>query len=106
MALKYCWRPALEAGLQGFGEVGPWNDWAPKSQQSHIAGPALFGRVRASEHQTIRYNATLLFARTDDAPRRTVRLQAEYEFLMSVPGGRSGLPPHLRRRQSPSADSL
>lgn len=78
--VKYRWRPALEYGLQGFGDVGPWNDWSPRSAQSHKAGPALFGRVRVADHQVVRYNAGLLFGFTDGAPRNTLRLQAEYEF--------------------------
>jgi hypothetical protein len=78
--LKYRWRPAFEFGVQGFGDVGPWNDWEPHSQQPHVAGPALFGRVRIAERQTLRYNAAMLFGLTDGAPRHTVRMQVEYEF--------------------------
>jgi hypothetical protein len=78
--LKYRWQPALEFGLQGFGDVGPWNDWEPKSEQPHVAGPALFGRVGLGGRQAIKYNAGLLFGLTDGAPRTTFRLQAEYEF--------------------------
>ena len=43
--LKYQWqvlqrlRPGLRLGLQGFGELGRWNDWA--GQPSHRAGPVL-----------------------------------------------------------------
>ena len=78
--LKYRWQPALEAGLQGFGTLGPWNDWLPSSAQSHIVGPALFGRVKAGDHQTIKYNAALLFGLNDTSPKHTLRVQAEYEF--------------------------
>lgn len=78
--LKHRWRPAFEFGLQGFGEMGPWNHWAPKSEQSHTAGPAVFGRVKVGERQAIKYNAGLLFGLNDAAPRNTLRLQAEYEF--------------------------
>lgn len=78
--LKYRWHPELEYGLQGFGDVGPWNHWLPKSEQSHIAGPAIFGRFRVAEHQVIKYNAGLLVALTAGAPRKTFRIQAEYEF--------------------------
>jgi hypothetical protein len=78
--VKYRWRPAFEYGLQGFGDVGPWNDWHPKSTQAHIAGPALFGRNGLGGRQAIKYNAGLLFGLTDGAPRNTLRLQAEYEF--------------------------
>jgi hypothetical protein len=78
--LKYRWRPALEFGLQGFGEVGPWNHWEAHAEQPHIAGPAVFGRVKVGDHQHIKYNAGLLFGLGDAAPRNTFRLQAEYEF--------------------------
>lgn len=78
--LKYRWRPDFEYGLQGFGDVGPWDHWEPHSEQPHIAGPAVFGRIKAGQRQAIKYNAGLLFGLTDGAPRNTFRLQAEYEF--------------------------
>lgn len=78
--VKYRWRPSFEFGLQGFGDVGPWNDWEPKSEQPHIGGPAIFGRIGLGGRQAIKYNAGLLFGLTDGAPRKTFRLQAEYEF--------------------------
>lgn len=78
--VKYRWRPSFEFGLQGFGAVGPWNDWEKKSEQPHVAGPAVFGRIGLGGRQAIKYNAGLLFGLTDGAPRNTFRLQAEYEF--------------------------
>jgi hypothetical protein len=78
--LKYRWKPSLEFGLQGFGDVGPWNDWEPRSEQPHVAGPAIFGRVKVGDRQAIKYNAGLLFGLTHGSPRNTLRLQAEYEF--------------------------
>lgn len=78
--LKYRWRPAFEYGVQGFGDVGPWNHWEPHAEQPHIAGPAIFGKIKVGEHHAINYNAGVLFGLTDGAPRHTVRLQAEYEF--------------------------
>ncbi len=78
--VKYRWRPSFEYGMQGFGDVGPWNDWEPRSAQPHVAGPAVFGRIGLGARQAIKYNAGLLFGLTDGAPRHTFRLQAEYEF--------------------------
>jgi hypothetical protein len=78
--LKYRWKPSFEFGVQGFGDVGPWNDWEPRSAQPHVAGPAVFGRIKVGDRQAIRYNAGLLFGMTRGSPRNTLRAQAEYEF--------------------------
>lgn len=78
--LKYRWKPVLEAGVQGFGGVGAWNDWAHANEQSNVAGPALFGRVKVGGRQTIKYNAGLLFGMNNSSPKHTLRAQAEYEF--------------------------
>lgn len=78
--LKYRWRPQFEFGAQGFGSLGPWNDWSPSSAQSHVAGPAIFGRIRVAERQAIKYNAAWLFGMGKGSPRHTLRMQAEYEF--------------------------
>jgi hypothetical protein len=43
--LRHRWRPWLQFGVMGFGELGTWNDWAPSDAQSHRLGPALFGTV-------------------------------------------------------------
>jgi hypothetical protein len=78
--LKYRWRPALEFGVQGFGDVGPLSHWEPLTDQTHSVGPALFGKVRVGERQVITYNAGLLFGLTHGSPRNTLRVQAEFEF--------------------------
>jgi hypothetical protein len=77
---KYRWKPALEYGLQGFGEMGPWDDWQPSDDQSHKAGPAVFGKLAAGDHQFVKYNAAWLFGMSDGAPDNTFRMQVEYEF--------------------------
>lgn len=43
--LRHRWRPWLHLGALGFGELGPWDDWAPHGGQSHRGGPALFGAL-------------------------------------------------------------
>lgn len=80
MQLKYRWRPECEPGLQAFGELGRWDAWAPRDQQNHRLGPAVFGKVHLEGRQTLRYNAALLFGLNDAAPTRTFRMQVEYEF--------------------------
>jgi hypothetical protein len=60
--------------------MGKWNDWAPADEQSHKAGPAIFGKVHLPEHAAIKYNAAWLFGLSNGAPDNTFRLQAELEF--------------------------
>ena len=78
--LKYRWLPQFEFGLQGFGETGKWNDWAPKDEQSHRVGPAVFGKLPLGGRQAIKYNAAWLVGTSKAAPDHTLRMQVEYEF--------------------------
>jgi hypothetical protein len=78
--VKYRWRQDLEFGLQGFGDVGKWNDWDPHGAQTHIVGPAIFGKFPLGGRQAFKYNAAVLFKASSAAPDRTLRAQLEYEF--------------------------
>jgi hypothetical protein len=77
---KYRWRPAFEFGLQGFGEMGKWDHWKPSREQSHVLGPAAFGKLGLGNHQALKYDAALLLAVSPAAPDRTLRFRVEYEF--------------------------
>ena len=77
---KYLWISKLDFGLQGFGEVGKWNDWDPASRQSHRMGPAIFGKYLLGGRKEIEYNAAWLFGVSNAAPDNNFRLQVEYEF--------------------------
>ena len=78
---KYRWQRTLEVGLQGFGELGKWNDWSSSADQDHRIGPAVFGKYVFGNRQAIKYNGAWLFGtRNSAAPSRTVRVQMEYEF--------------------------
>jgi hypothetical protein len=77
---KYRWKPVLEYGLQGFGDLGKWNDWDKHSEQSHRLGPAIFGKLALGNRRAIRYNAAWLLGTGNAAPDNTFRMQIEYEF--------------------------
>jgi hypothetical protein len=77
---KYRWKPTLEFGLQGFGDMGEWDHWEKASEQNHRFGPAVFGKIGLGGKQKIKYNAALLFGTSDAAANHTFRMQAEYEF--------------------------
>ena len=72
-------RPGIEIGVQAFGDMGKWNHWERSEEQSHAMGPAIFGKIKFEGRQAIEYNAAWLMG-SNAAPRRTVRVQAEYEF--------------------------
>ena len=79
--IKYRWQPVLEYGMQGFGELGQWNDWNPRTAQNHRYGPAVFGKIALGNHrQAIKYNAAWIFGASTAAPNHTLRMQVEYEF--------------------------
>ena len=77
---KYRWRREFEFGLQGFGETGQWNRWAPREEQNHRLGPAIFGKLSVGGGQVIQYNAAWLLGASKAAPDHTLRMQLEYEF--------------------------
>lgn len=71
---------AFDLGIQGFGEMGKWDQWSKMAEQNHRMGPAVFGKLALGEHQAIKYNATWLAGVSDAAPKTTLRMQIEYEF--------------------------
>lgn len=77
---KYRWQPAFEFGVQGFGEMGKWDNWDSRDLQAHRIGPAVFGKIRMGNRQAISYNAAWLFGASQAAAGHTFRLQTEYEF--------------------------
>lgn len=77
---KYRWMPQLEFGLQGFGEMGKWNDWAPREERVHKIGPAIFGKLPMGGAHSVKYNAAWLLGASQAAPDHTLRVQLEYEF--------------------------
>ena len=78
--VKYRWLPQFEYGLQGFGEMGDYDKWAPQDAQIHKLGPAIFGKLPLGARQAIKYNAAWLIGNSKASPDNTIRLQVEYEF--------------------------
>jgi hypothetical protein len=78
--VKYRLMPVFEFGAQGFGEVGKWDNFAPRKEQSHRFGPAVFGKIDLGNRHAITYNAAYLIDASDDKHSNTFRTQIEYEF--------------------------
>jgi hypothetical protein len=77
---KYRWTKEFEFGLQGFGEMGKWNEWNSRQERNHRIGPAVFGKLALGNHQALRYNAAWLLGASQSAPDHTFRVQVEYEY--------------------------
>lgn len=77
--VRHHWKPLMDFGLQGFGEVGRWDDWPAASQQPHRAGPAVFGHwdLGRGGDQALLYQAAYLLGRVyrRQGDLFTVRLQ-------------------------------
>lgn len=61
---KYRVNEWFHFGVQGFGELGDWNQWAPANRQSHRAGPVVTGTVPLGNKQALRYDFAFLFGDT------------------------------------------
>jgi hypothetical protein len=77
---KYRWLPELDFGVQSFGDVGELRHFAPRRKQSHLIGPAIFGKFSFGNRRAIRYNAAYLVDLGDKPHSNTLRTQIEYEF--------------------------
>ena len=80
LQLRYRSDPALEFGMQAFGQMGAWNHWGQPQGQIHRLGPALFGEHKLSAVSTLHYNAAVLAGASRGAADVTVRGQIEYEY--------------------------
>jgi hypothetical protein len=78
--VAYRLKNGMSVGAQAFGDLGKWNDWLPRDEQSHRMGPAVFGKVRLGGRQAIVWNAAWLFGASKAAADNALRIQAEYEF--------------------------
>jgi hypothetical protein len=78
--LRHRWRAPLHFGLQGFGELGPWDHWAPHDQQSHRAGPALFGTLPLGDGRSFLCQASYLFGSIYGQHGAMFSLRAQYTF--------------------------
>jgi len=76
--LRHRWQPGLHLGLQGFGELGRWDHWAAREQQSHRAGPALFGQFGQGPYPALEWQAALLLGSTYGQPGNMFSLRLSH----------------------------
>lgn len=78
--VRYRWLEKLQFGAQGFGELGDWNDWLPRAQQSHRAGPALFGNWHLTDGHEWKYEAAYLIGKNAARNAKSVAMRVQYAF--------------------------
>jgi hypothetical protein len=78
--VKTLWRPGVELGAQGFGDLGPWNHWNAAPQQEHTLGPALFAKWPQGGGRTLSLDTAWLFGIGAGSPSDTFRLRIQQQF--------------------------
>jgi hypothetical protein len=86
-AFEYAWRsryfvsPAIQPGIEIYGEMGEFGHVLPSDQQDHRAGPVLSGMLAAGRQGAKwKYEVGYLVGLSDAAPSGTLKFNLEYEF--------------------------
>ena len=79
LQLRYRWYPQLEPGMEIFGDMGEVSHLKPAAEQTHRAGPVLFGSFRLDGGGKIKYEAGYLIGLTRSTPSGTFKFLLEYE---------------------------
>lgn len=77
---KYHWRPELHVGLQGFGELGPWDQWLPATRRSHRVGPVLSGSLNLGRKESLRYSVAYLVGKSYGQQGQMLSVRLQYAF--------------------------
>lgn len=78
--VKYRWIEKLQLGVQGFGEMGQWNDWLPREKQSHRAGPVVAGNWHLAGGHEWKYEAAYLIGKNSARNAKSVAMRIQYVF--------------------------
>lgn len=78
---KYRWKPGFQFGVQGFGELGDWDHWAPHGKQSHRAGPVISGTLPlGSGTQALKYQVAYLGGSIRGRHGKMLSMRLQYVF--------------------------
>ena len=72
--------PALQIGLQGFAELGDWNNPPPSRRQSTRLGPVLAGNLALGRGENLYYQVAVLNGRIYNRPGRMMTARLVYSF--------------------------
>lgn len=77
---KYRFQQSLHVGLQGFGELGTWNNWLGADRQSHRWGPVISGGWAVTDKQRVEYQAAYLTGSVYGGTADMLSLRLQYVF--------------------------
>ena len=77
---KYRWNAAWHTGLQGFGELGDWNQWSHVKRQSHRWGPVVAGSIPLSGKQRVEYQAAYLTGSVYGSAGDMISVRLQYVY--------------------------
>lgn len=78
--VRHRWMHGLHVGAQGFGELGPWDEWLPHAQQSHRAGPAVFASLPLAGGARLDLQAAFLLGKVNAQRGHMFTLRARAAF--------------------------
>jgi hypothetical protein len=78
--IRQHWKPLLNYGVQGFGELGKWDNWDETDRQSHRIGPALFGSWFITKTRELRYEAAYLIGKNSGHNAKSFTMRVQYAF--------------------------
>lgn len=78
--VNYRWRPALQFGLQGFAELGDWNQRPTAARRSVRLGPVVSGNFSLGGSENLYYQVALLNGRVYNRPGRMMAARLVYSF--------------------------
>ncbi|MBP6851533.1 MAG: hypothetical protein KA164_08025 [Rhodoferax sp.] len=76
----YRWRPQLQFGLQGFGELGEWDNWAASASRSQRVGPVIQGAFASTQTSGWHYQLAYLDGKIYGKRGHMLSARIHYEF--------------------------
>jgi hypothetical protein len=78
--VKHHWNPKFAFGLQGFGELGDWDHWEPREEQSHRLGAVVSGALPVSDTHALNYEIAYFGGKIYAERAKALVIRLKYEF--------------------------
>jgi hypothetical protein len=78
--IRQHWKPLLNYGVVGFGELGHWDNWDAVNQQGYRVGPALFGSWHFTHTRELKYEAAYVIGQISQRSAKSFTMRLQYAF--------------------------